>query len=192
MHDPRGAILIDGSYLEKLKQNLNSQRLDLVKLSDFCCEPYERLRTYYYDSLPWIAQDKPSVEDIDRRAKKQRYFQTLTNLPRFEVRLGRLEKRKIECVSCSHIEERFDQKLVDVLLSVDMVRLAWSGQVGTITVIGGDSDFAPAVRAAKDAGTIVKLLYAKEKNTWVHNELLNACDEKIRLTSTFLENFKLR
>ena len=70
-------------------------------------------------------------------------------MPRFEVRLGKLAPRDGE----------FEQKGVDVLFSVDIVRMSWAKQIERVILITGDSDFIPAVNAARETGVIVELYY---------------------------------
>jgi uncharacterized LabA/DUF88 family protein len=84
-----------------------------------------------------------------------------------------------------HIE--YVQKLVDVLLSVEMVRLAWSGQVKLIVLIAGDSDFVPAIEAAKDAGVLVKMVHAHRAGLYVHTEMMMVSDERMDVDRDFIE-----
>ena len=183
------AVLIDGAFFEKLKLRFERPEMDLISFSDDLCSPLERFRTYYFDALPWMGEPA-SPADIERRKKKQRFLDGLRLLKRFEVRLGRVSKREIRCEKGPpHVE--FTQKLVDVLLSVEMVRLAWSGQVRNIVLVGGDSDFVPAVTAAKEAGVIVKLVHSHRSGLYVHNEMLMACDERVDIDKTYLERFSV-
>ena len=67
-----------------------------------------------------------------------------------------------------------DGGYLDTLLAIDMVRLASKQQISRAIPVSGNSDFAPAVHAAKAEGVLVTLFYAPP----VHNELLEACDER--------------
>jgi len=78
----------------------------------------------------------------------------------------------------------FKQKMVDVLLSVDLVRLSWSKQIQAAILVAGDSDYVPAVEAARDAGVLVILYYKKP----VHNELLEVVDEHYEITDGLIKN----
>ncbi len=116
---------------------------------------------------------------------KQQYLDSLNLLDRVEVRKGEVQRKEIRCTKGpNHI--KFVQKRVDVLLSVDMVRLAWANFVDKIVLVSGDRDFLPAVNAAKDAGTIIKLIYAKEPKAYVHTNLLMAVDERQVLNKTLI------
>jgi len=182
------AVLIDGGYFEKVKLSLKSTVVDVVKFSDSICDPCERFRTYYYDALPWIGVP-PKEEDKIRRQNKQRYLDNLKMLHRVEVRLGEVQRKEIKCnKGPNHI--KFQQKLVDVQLSVDMVRLAWGNFVDKIILVSGDRDFLPAVHAAKDTGVIIKLVYAKEPYAYVHTNLLMASDERQIIDQHLLKKCK--
>ena len=191
-------VLIDGAYYSKIVGRFGL-RPDLERLSEALCGSVPRLRTYFYDALPWISKSNPNVENAERLNKKQDFFNALTFHSRFEVRQGRIQKTNVTCpkchgqLSCSlcvHVPPKFGQKLVDVLLSVDLVRLAWSKQADYLVLIAGDSDFVPAVRAAKDAGAVVKVVYAKTSTTALHTELRQVCDERFELTPDFLAQFQ--
>ena len=81
------------------------------------------------------------------------------------------------------------QKRVDILLAVDLVRLSWSKQIGKAVLITGDSDFVPAILAAKDAGVLVELYYSQMS---VHDELLAAVDERFQITEEIVQQCKLK
>jgi uncharacterized LabA/DUF88 family protein len=171
------AVLIDGGYYEKLRLKFNKPDIDLVAFSDEICRPMERFRTYYFDAMPWTG-DPATSQDSERKARKQRYLDGIKMLKRFDVRLGRVQKKEIPCGNGPPHTE-YIQKLVDVLFSVEMVRLAWSGHVRLIVLVAGDSDFVPAVQAAKDAGVLVRLVHGHSAGLRVHNEMLMASDERM-------------
>lgn len=123
---------------------------------------------------------------MDRRKSKQHYLDSLNLLDRVEVRKGEVQRKEIKCKNGpNHI--KFVQKRVDVLLSVDMVKLAWADFVDKIVLVSGDRDFLPSVNASKDAGVIIKLVYAKEPQAYIHTNLLMACDEREILSKKLLD-----
>jgi len=71
--------------------------------------------------------------------------------PRFEIRLGKFQQIGLDPPK---------QKRIDVLLSVDLVRMSWDHQIDSAIIISGDSDFVPAIKAAKDAGAKFAILTA--------------------------------
>jgi len=111
----------------------------------------------------------PSAEEKARYAAIDRFIYSLKKIPRFEVRLGKL----------SYIHGEFVQRRVDVLLSVDLVRMSWGRQIQRAVLLSGDIDLVPAVQAAKDAGVLTQVYYSRRS---VHDELLQACDDRFEMT----------
>lgn len=181
----KAVVLIDGGYFGKVREALGRPQIDFVKFSDAICDPFKRFRTYYYDAPPWMSSP-PTQEQKERMARKQRFLDSLSMLPRFEVRLGEVIRIEFTCDKGPPHED-FIQKLVDVLLSVDMVRLAWSKFVEMIVLVSGDSDFIPAVQAAKDANAIVKHVYCDVPGSYVHGDLKKECDERLPITRELID-----
>lgn len=174
----RAAVFIDGGYLANvLKDRFGEAKIDFGVLSDKLCTNVERLRTYYYYCMPYQSSP-PTREESERYAATDRFIYSLRKIPRFEIRLGKLGRRGAE----------FIQKRVDVLLSVDLVRMSWGHQIDRAILITGDSDFVPAVQAAKDAGVLVQLYYTPR---FVHDELLQACDDRFEITKELIDSVKL-
>ncbi|WP_298277736.1 NYN domain-containing protein [Ferroplasma sp.] len=124
----KAAVLIDNSYLRmELLDHLNGRngkfQLDYQVFSDNLCREInaDRFRTYIYDV---------SLES-------NRSFLTSLNLQdRFEIRSGKL----------MGTEKGIKQKQVDILIAIDMIRLALKNKIQQIILITGDSDFVPAVQ----------------------------------------------
>jgi uncharacterized LabA/DUF88 family protein len=172
----KAAVFVDGGFFGKVLDDLGKPRIDFEKLSDNLCADNKRLRTYYYDCLPYQG-DPPTPEERERYSKKSRWLDKLLLLPRFEVRLGKLSPR-------------FEQKGVDILFSVDLVRMSWAKQIDRAILITGDSDFIPAVNAAKETGIIVELYYyisPHENGPSTHQELIRAVDERYMINQDLID-----
>lgn len=179
----RQANLIDGAYFEFiLKSEFKSPKVDFGKLSRKIAGTREILRTYYYGCLPYQSST-PTREEQERFAKRQKFLNALDALPRFQVKQGRLEFRGID----KDGKPRFEQKLVDVLLAVDLVSLASKHVITDVAIIAGDSDFLPAIEAAKAEGVIIHLFHGANP----HRELLRVCDERIPITQEFVDSIML-
>lgn len=175
----KALVFIDAGYFSKALTALGKPKIDFAKFSDMLCQRAnsERLRTYYYDCMPYQG-GYPTEEEKERYAAKREFISKLNRLPRFEVRLGRLSKSG----------DSFKQKGIDTLLSIDLTRLAWRGIIQKAILITGDSDFAPAVKEAKFAGVIVQIYYLKSKFTSAHDELLEAADEQFEISKELLSS----
>jgi len=120
---------------------------------------------------------KQTNADQKRRDEKEKFYNKLKRLPRFEVKYGELQIIKGE----------FKQKGVDVLMSLDIVDKCFDRQIQHAVIIAGDADFIPAIKKAKDCGAIVYLFCNKNK---VNNRLLFEVDEVHGLTYSFVQNLK--
>lgn len=175
----KASIFIDGGYLNRvLKNHFDNQRIDYSKLSEEICKNLnlKRLRTYYYYCAPFVRSGNKA--DEERAANVQKFIDNLKRLPRFEVKLGRLQ----------YIKGVFKQKMVDLLMSLDIVDMCFGRQIGHAILIAGDSDLVPAIQKAKDTGAIIHLFYHPSS---VHNELLDKVDERHQITSDFLDKVKI-
>ncbi|WP_298667436.1 NYN domain-containing protein [uncultured Methanofollis sp.] len=171
----RVAVFIDNGYLSKVVPK--GTRIDFLKYSTDVCRGRERLRTYFYDCMPYQS-DPPQYDEKVKYAQYCKFRDIIESLPRFQMRLGKLKKNS---------DGTFEQKRVDILLAVELVRLSWSHQIGYAVVVTGDSDFVPAIEAAKEAGVITTLYYSKGT---VHNELLSAVDERYEMDQAFFEKVR--
>ena len=173
----RAAIFIDGGYLLN-KAKFHKVNPDFRKLAEYLLEPLrtkfplDLLRCYFYYCPPWMSSEPTEAEN--RRMEGYKAFaEEINKLERWEIRLGKLQKRS------DGSRDYFEQKRVDVLLSCDMVRHAAAGHIQHAILLAGDSDFIPAVDATKESGVTVTL-WCGEAHT-VHEELVDLCDEVYRI-----------
>ncbi|MCS6769693.1 MAG: NYN domain-containing protein [Candidatus Caldarchaeum sp.] len=189
----KAAVFIDGGYLEKLLKHYFAEkridpaanrevmvepRIDFLRLSELLCKGYERFRTYYYNCMPYQS-NPPTREESERYSNKRRFIQYLQRLPRFQVRLGRLRKTA---------SGEFEQKGVDVQLAIDLVELAAVRTIRKAVLIGGDADYVPPVKKARDFHVIVELYYHSRH---VSDELFDACDERTEITEELVDSVRI-
>jgi uncharacterized LabA/DUF88 family protein len=175
----RAAIFIDGGYfLSRLKDEGTQVDIDYVRLAEYLLAPCRRdlpvdlLRAYFYHCPPWMS-DEPNKEELRRMESHRTLVDEIESTNRWQVKLGKLERR------WDGNEEYFEQKRVDVMLSVDLVRHAAAGHIQHAIVIAGDSDFIPAIAAAKESGVTVSLWGGTVKT--IHRDLAWMVDELHRL-----------
>ncbi|MBN1500125.1 MAG: NYN domain-containing protein [Spirochaetes bacterium] len=168
----RAAIFIDGGYFLSMLKKHNITP-DYSEIADYLLKPIRKsvpldlLRCYFYYCAPWVSEH-PTTNEKRRMEEHEIFMDELGKLDRWAVRLGKLQKR------WDGHKEYFEQKRVDVLLSVDMTRHSAAGHIQHVILLAGDSDFIPAIEATKESGATVSLWYSDE-NT-VHKDLLDTAD----------------
>jgi uncharacterized LabA/DUF88 family protein len=175
----RIAIFIDGAYLRNvLKEEFGTPKIDYRRLVEKMAQARELLRAYYYDCPPYQSQ-RPTEEEAERFRRHEKFVYALNQIPRFQVRQGRLEYRGKN----EDGKPVFHQKRVDILLGVDLALLSAKHQITDAAVLAGDSDFLPAIEAAKSEGVVMHLFHGNRP----HRDLVSACDERTPIDSAFLD-----
>jgi uncharacterized LabA/DUF88 family protein len=194
MDKSRSISLIDGGWLEKARRGIVSDaKWDLQSFANRLVPRYHwRFRTYYFDALPFKDRNNPSNSQQEKYRKKEEELRAIDRLERFTVRKGYCTQTTVAGYlkgggfqpAMTQVVT-IEQKMVDVLLAVELTRIAWSKEALHIGLVGGDGDYVAAVRAARDAGAIVRLFYFKTRETSVAPELFDTVDERVDLTSVF-------
>ena len=153
-------------------------KTDFDALAPRLAEGQNLLRTYFYDCLPFL-DSAGTPQDRNRFNGKHRFLTALSHCPRFQVRLGQVEYRGVSETGAP----LFRQKRVDVHLAVDLAVLACKHLITDAAILAGDSDFIPAVEAAKAEGVVVHLFHGPS----AHCDLVALCDERTLITAEFLE-----
>jgi uncharacterized LabA/DUF88 family protein len=177
-------VFIDGGYFEQvMKSRFASPKIDFNKLSQEIAKTIAPetiiLRTYFYDALPFKSSE-PTEEERILYDNKQRFLYTINQLPRYQVRYGRCVQRGVR----SDGRPRYTQKQVDVLLSVDLARLSAKGKINYAAIVGGDTDFVPAIEIAKEEGVIIYLFH---EEGFRRNELWSIADERIVISKQLID-----
>lgn len=179
----RIGIFIDAAYFQfLLRDEFAQQKVDFQKLAAKMAGSHEILRTYFYDCLPYQS-NPPTSEESVRFSKHQKFHSALSKISRFQIRLGRLEYRGNDDKG----KPIFEQKRVDILLGVDLALLAAKHQITNAAILAGDSDFLPAIEAAKPEGVVVHLFHGKLP----HRDLLDASDERTRIDKAFISEISM-
>lgn len=181
----RTAIFIDGAYLEKiLKSEFSQVQVDFQKMIHDLCRDEKILRAYYYNALPYQS-NPPTEEEKVRVSKSQGFLDVIRRRDYFEVREGRTEKRGVD----DNGNPMFEQKMVDILLVCDLLRLSIAGQITKAIVIAGDSDFVPAFEIAKDNGVHVELICSQDRSK-THRNLYNCADIRKNIDADMISRWR--
>lgn len=143
----RTMVFIDGeSFFEGCKAN--GRKIDNVNFSlmlhQMKSSSRHIVRACYY-SAPAANANDPRHKLQDKLRKEQL----------FEVILG----------GAVGVHGQLRQKGVDVRLGVDMVRHAANHVFDVAVLVAGDEDFVPAVKAVKDFGRQVELIYFEDRTS---------------------------
>ena len=147
------------------------------------------LRAYWYEG---------AFDERDPRYASQRTFlDAVAMTPGIQLRLGHVQERptpwhhavkqaaKAAGANIEEFEKRFrfrselEQKGVDTLVVLDLVRLAQRRAYAVAVLIAGDRDLAEAVRVAQDEGCRVMLAHPAKAG--VATELCQLADQVISL-----------
>ncbi|HJU77975.1 MAG TPA: NYN domain-containing protein, partial [Nitrososphaeraceae archaeon] len=111
-------IFIDGGYIGEITKKLNA-RLDFERVRDFVRGKSEVYGTYYYYAMPYQSSP-PTADESDRFSKTDKFLDKLRQIPNFEVKLGKTQR----VFNSKTRDYDYNQKMVDVMLAVDLVRLS--------------------------------------------------------------------
>ncbi len=174
---PQAAVFIDGAYIGMATKEVSDhgQRVmvDFEKMCDELVGPYSRLRTYYYSTLP---------ADEDAADHVAKFHDMLRFSSRCEVKLGKMKG--------PYEGGKGRQKQVDILLALDMFRLALSGKVDMEILISGDGDYVPALQAVKDQGVLTKIVHIA--GTGVENEFKLVADAHLEIGEADFRRWQLK
>ncbi len=179
-------MVIDGAFLVKAYNHLGKDVTHFVPWLDRFCDEitpkhHWRFRTYYIDALPYKRYNNPSSKEKRNYAEKENFFRKINRLERYSVREGYCKLETHTDIEDGVRRRKITQKMVDVLFSTEVTRIAWSGEAKHITIIAGDGDYVPAVIAAQNAGVIMRLYYGNRGSTKTAQKLMDIVDERFDL-----------
>jgi uncharacterized LabA/DUF88 family protein len=180
----RVGIFIDGGYVDKLqKYELGGLQISFEKLAQRITAQVhpqaDLFRTYYYNALPYQS-NPPTKDEAKRFGAMQNFLDAINRLPRFVVRLGRCARRGPDPEG----RYSFEQKMVDVYLSIDLIQLSLKNIITHAAIVAGDSDFVPAIEVARNEGVMVYLFHGQRP----HIDLKDNADERFELNQQFVQD----
>ncbi|MCK9518727.1 MAG: NYN domain-containing protein [Dehalococcoidia bacterium] len=187
MSNHRAAVFVDGGYLDYVLRSCGAfGKTDFEAFFRALAEPAELLRAYYYHCLPYQSPN-PTPEEAARFGAMHRFLDALDQLPRVEVRQGKIAYRGKKADG----RPIFVQKQVDSLIATDLVMLSTKRLISEAVVVAGDSDLLPPIRIAKDEGAVVRLAHGTKRDR-PHADLWNMADERLPLTTDWFARCRQR
>lgn len=131
-------------------------------------------RIYYYDCYPYIGTIKNPFNGVSKESRETQrtvFLDTLSRKSHVFFKAGRLSisgwkvkdlnKKVLEqtALSGDDMEPQFQQKGIDVQISLDVGQLVHQKSVDSLIFITGDSDFVPIMNHARQQGVLVYLCH---------------------------------
>ena len=177
----RTSIFIDGNnFYHGLKLIYGKSEkfidFDFQKFCDFLANKREVISIYYYNA----SLDKK--KNLNKYESQQKFFEKLKKIPKFNLVLCKLLKRKIKNTK----EYYYVLKEDDLSMAVDIVENACDNSFDTAILVSGDGDFVPAVKAVQRKNKIVENIYFRKSSS---RALKQHCNSSLELTKEILNNF---
>jgi uncharacterized LabA/DUF88 family protein len=182
-------LFVDGASLTGYLANLsakyfNGETFDL----DFAQIGSNFTKVFYYDVIPIRTDQEDETQYEQRIAPQRKLLHRLASTDRVHVYEGDARKRT---------KRGLEQKMVDVMLTVDMLTHSFRRNMQRATLFTGDQDFKPLVDALVLEAMFVTLWYPPGET---NPELIAAADSRMPmqfgglttlLTPESRERFKL-
>jgi uncharacterized LabA/DUF88 family protein len=170
----RVMVFIDGSNLyHSIKSLFNRTDIDMGKLTEKLIEKRRLIRVYYYNARVG------RKEEPERYQRQQAFFNSVSSIPYFELRLGRL-------VYVNWPNSPPYEKGVDIELATDLLTHSFKNNYDVAILVAGDSDYVGALQAVKDNGKNVEVaLFGKERSS---RALREVADRVLEIDGRFLRS----
>jgi len=147
-------IFIDGSNLyHSLKSIFKRTDIDIGKFCRKLQEKRRLIRIYYYNAIVGRR------EEPERYRDQQAFFNSVSEVPYCELRLGRL-------VYINWPNTPPYEKGIDIQLTTDLLTHSYKNNYDEAILVAGDSDYVGACQAVKDNGKNVEIaLFGKESTS---------------------------
>jgi len=178
-------VFIDAGYLsfiskffgegKPLKYKIEVFANNLAKAKGLKCE-----KIYFYTAPPYQSS-KPTSEENKRKASYDKFILKLKEV-KINIREGR----------CQKIDNTFQQKGVDTLLTIDLSRIPKMEGIFDVIVLTSDTDFVPVINDLFEDKINVILAYFTDKKRKsglsLSNHLWKACKDKIKIRKEYFLN----
>jgi len=179
-------VFIDGAYLSFLSKYFGRGKPLRYKIEKFAVNLCNELNlfceeVYYYTAPPY----KSPIPTENEKQRQRNYDKFISKLklakPRVIVNEGR----------CQKIDNTFQQKGVDTLMTMDLLRVPEKKNVRNIIILTSDTDFVPIIKDLKKEDINVILAYFTDrmrKSAFsLSNYLWKVCNKKILIKKEYFE-----
>lgn len=172
-------LFIDAGYLSYISKYFGKGMPLKYKIERFAINLAKEknliVKEIYYYTAPPFQNPNPSEEENQRKRNYDKFIEKLkSSKPQIIIREGR----------CQKIDNSFQQKGVDTLMTMDLLRVPNKMNIkNIIIIITADTDFVPIIKDIKQDGINPILAYftdKKRKSSFsLSNHLWKACKIKI-------------
>lgn len=175
------SIFIDGNNfyfgLKKIYgDDFRAMRFNFEKFCNFISKDREIIQIYYYNA------PLDRTRDLEKYKSQQKFFEKLKKIPKFNVVLCKLLKRKIKGTNQYYYVLKED----DIHMAGDMIKGAFKDFYDVAILVSGDGDFVPAVKIVQEEGKKVENIYFKKSAS---TNLKQNCDKSFFLKKDILDKF---
>lgn len=152
----RVIVYVDGfNFYFGLKETAQWQKyywIDIVKLLKKFMRPNQELvAVKYFSARP--------IGDNEKSKRQDAFFQANLNNTKFKLVLGQYNRKKIPCYKCGNVIRTYEEKASDVNIATHIVADAYQDNCDIAILVSADSDMAPAIVFAREAGKKVFIYF---------------------------------
>jgi uncharacterized LabA/DUF88 family protein len=189
------AVLIDAHYLDLISKQFGLHGEKHIDIKELAVQMAKKnnlwLKKVFLYTCPPFQSSKPTSDESSRKAKYDTFKVRIENKG-VVVREGRLQKLRVD--NNGSIADKFTEKGVDTLFTIDLLRLHRT-EIKNAILLTCDTDFVPVIKAAKEDGLKIILYYyedgAKKSRFSLSYHLSSECDSKVLITKELIEKSAL-
>ncbi len=180
-------VLIDSAYLSYISKYFGKGKPLKYKIEKFVINICNELNLfceeiYYYTAPPY----KSSIPTDSEKQRQRNYDKFISKLklvkPKIIIREGR----------CQKIDNTFQQKGVDTLMTMDLLKIAAQRKTDSIIILTSDTDFVPIIKDIREEHNMqVILAYFTDKRRKsafsLSNHLWKACNKRVLIKKEYFE-----
>ena len=175
-------VFIDAGYLSFISKFFGKGKPLKYKIEVFAkklakSRYFECNNIYFYTAPPYQGSIS-TKEENKRKANYDKFIAKLKGVG-IIVREGR----------CQKIDNTYQQKGVDTLLTIDLSRIPKKEGISDVIVLTSDTDFVPIINDLAEDGINVILAYFTDKKRKsglsLSNHLWKACKDKIKIKKEY-------
>ena len=180
-------VFIDGAYLSFISKYFGKGKPLRYKIEKFAINLCNELNLFcekiYYYTAPPYKSPIPADSEKQRQKNYDRFILKLKSAkPKIIVREGR----------CQKIDNTFQQKGVDTLMTMDLLKIAEQRKASPIVILTSDTDFVPIIKDIREGHNIQVILGyftdRRRKSAFsLSNHLWKVCSKRVLIKKEYFD-----